>query len=196
MVRIQKICPKILRDHLAVQASSVDSPEKQILTSEKFLQANVHGTGASPTDVDAIAKTKGVENGGDGKDKSSKPGKFDGTCFWCGSYSHVMEDCRKKAAGNPKATQSPGASDPKPKGKGKGGKGKKRVKMISHLVRNPTRRLQVCSSVLSADTKGTIDETGQLGKGSRNRRSISGRPSGMEALVPMLSTLRLVRESI
>ena len=31
MVCIQKICPKILRDHLAVQASSIDSPEKQRL---------------------------------------------------------------------------------------------------------------------------------------------------------------------
>ena len=29
MVCIPKICPKILRDHLAVQASSIDSPEKQ-----------------------------------------------------------------------------------------------------------------------------------------------------------------------
>ena len=31
---IQKICPKILRDHLAVQASSIDSPENQRLTIE------------------------------------------------------------------------------------------------------------------------------------------------------------------
>ena len=57
------------------------------------------------------------------------------------------------------------------------------VKMISHLVRNPMRRLQVSSSVLSADTKGTIDETGQPRKGSRNRRSISGSPAIMEVLV-------------
>ena len=54
MVCIQKICPKILRDHLAVQSSSIDSPEKQRLTIEKFLQAN-----ATPMDVDALAKTKG-----------------------------------------------------------------------------------------------------------------------------------------
>ena len=54
----QKICPKILRDHLAVQAASVDSPEKQRLTIEKFLQANVHGSGASPMVVDALAKEK------------------------------------------------------------------------------------------------------------------------------------------
>ena len=59
MVCIQKICPKILRDHLAVQAASIDSPEKQRLTINKFLQANVHGSGASPMDVDDLAKTKG-----------------------------------------------------------------------------------------------------------------------------------------
>ena len=68
MVCIQKICRKILRDHLAVQASSVDSPEKQRLTIEKFLQANVHGSGATPMDVDALAKTKGGKKGGKGKD--------------------------------------------------------------------------------------------------------------------------------
>ena len=50
MVCIQEICPKILRDHLAVQASSIDSPEKQRLTIDKFLQANVHSR--NPTRVD------------------------------------------------------------------------------------------------------------------------------------------------
>ena len=34
MVCIQKTCPKTLRDHLAVQASSIDSPEKQRQTIE------------------------------------------------------------------------------------------------------------------------------------------------------------------
>ena len=63
MVFSQKICSKILRDHFAVQVASIDSPEKQRLTIEKFLQANVHGTGETPTDVDALA-TKG----GQGKD--------------------------------------------------------------------------------------------------------------------------------
>ena len=41
IVCIQKICPKIPRDHLAVQVTSIDSLER--LTIEKFLQANVHG---------------------------------------------------------------------------------------------------------------------------------------------------------
>ena len=58
---IQKICPKILREHLGVQAACTDSLEKQRLTVEKFLQANVHGSGASPTDVDALAMTKGEQ---------------------------------------------------------------------------------------------------------------------------------------
>ena len=63
MVCIQKICPKILHDHLAVQAASIDSPEKQRLTIEKFMQATVHGSGATPMDVDALAKTKGRQEG-------------------------------------------------------------------------------------------------------------------------------------
>ena len=70
------------------------------------------------------------------------------------------------------------------------------VKMNNHVVRNLVRRLQVSSSVLSADMKGTTDETCKLGKESRNRRSVSGRPAGMEAVLSMLSTLRWVRESI
>ena len=101
MVCIQKICPKLFRDHLAVQAASIDSLEKQRLRIEKFLQANVHGSGATPMVVDALAKTKGGKKGGKGKDKESKTKKFDGHCFWCGAYGRVMKDCRKKAAGKP-----------------------------------------------------------------------------------------------
>ena len=125
MVCVQKICPKILRDHLAVQASSIDSFEKQRLTIEKFLQANVHGSGATPMDVDALAKTKGGKKGGKGKDKVGKSKKFESNCFWCGAYGHKMEDCQKKAAGKPQVPKSPRGPGPKRKGKGKGGKGKK-----------------------------------------------------------------------
>ena len=69
MVCFHKICPKILRDHFAAQASSIDSLEKRELTIEKFLQANVHRSGATPMDVDALAKTKGGKKGGKGEDK-------------------------------------------------------------------------------------------------------------------------------
>ena len=47
-------------------------PENQRLTIEKILQANVHGSGASPMDVDALAKTKGGKKGGKGKDKGEQ----------------------------------------------------------------------------------------------------------------------------
>ena len=123
MVRIQKISPKIFRDHFAVQTSSVDSPEKQTLTIEKFLHANVHGSGATPMDVDALAK--GGKKGGKGRDKGGKSKKFEGNCFWCGAYGHMMEDCQKKAAEKPQVPKSPRGPDPKPKGKGKGGNGMK-----------------------------------------------------------------------
>ena len=122
---IQKICLKILRDHVAVQAASVDSPEKQRMTIEKFLEANMHGSGASPMDVDALANTKGGKKGGKGKDKESMSKKFDGNCFWCGAHSHRMEDCQKNVVGMPQAPKSLRGSDPKPKSSGKGSKGKK-----------------------------------------------------------------------
>ena len=71
------------------------------------------------------------------------------------------------------------------------------VKKISRRLRKPMRRrLQVSSSVLSADTRGTVDETGKPGERSRNRHDVSGNPTRVETLVPMLSTLRWVRESI
>ena len=108
MVCIQKICPKILRDHFAVQAASIE-----------------HGSGASSTDVDAHAKTKGGKKGAKGKDKGGKSKKIAGNCFRCGAYGHTREDCQKKAAGKPQVPKSPRGPDSKPKGKGKGGKGKK-----------------------------------------------------------------------
>ena len=96
MVCIQKICPKILRDHPAVQAWSIESPGKQRLTIEKFFQANVHGSGATLMDIDAFAKTKGGKKGGKVKDKGGTSKKFEGNCFWCCAYGHTMEDCQKK----------------------------------------------------------------------------------------------------
>ena len=50
-------------------------------------------------DVDALVKTKGGKKGGKGKDKGGKSKKFEGICFWCGAYGHMMEDCQQKAKG-------------------------------------------------------------------------------------------------
>ena len=83
------------------------------------------GSGATPKDVDAVAKTKGGNKGGKGKVKGGTSKKFEGNCFWCGAYGHMMEDCQKKAAGKPQVPTSPRGPDPKLKGKGKGDKGKK-----------------------------------------------------------------------
>ena len=185
MVCIQKICPKILRDHLAVQASSIDSPEKQRLTIEKFLQANVHGSGATPMDVDTLAKTKGGKKGGKGKDKGGKSKKFEGNCFWCGAYGHMMADCQKKAAGmgNRKFPSPREDLIRKQRANAKVAKVRRErrpltsgqtVRKIHRLMRKPPRMLQVSSLVLSADTRGTVNETGKPGKESRNRHEISG----------------------
>ena len=113
----RKSVQKTSVDHIAVHAASMDSFERHRLTSNKSVQANLHGSGASPMDVYAFAMIKGGKKGGKGKDKGSKPSKFDGNCFWWGAYGHAMEDCRKKAAGKPQAPKTPRGSDPKPKGK-------------------------------------------------------------------------------
>ena len=134
MVCIQKICPKILRDHLAVQAASIDSPEKQRLTIEKFRQANVHRTRASPMDVDARAKTNGGKKGGKGTDKGSKSEKFGGNCNWRSVYGHMQKDCWAKAAEKPKVPRSPRGPDLKPKGNSKGGKGKKGASSLDEAL--------------------------------------------------------------
>ena len=182
-----------------MQAASIDSPEKQRLTIEKFLQANVRGSGASPMDHDALAKTKKGMKGGSGKDKGHKSKKFDGNWYCCGSCGHVMEGCRKKAAGKPRVTQTPRGSDPKPKGKGKRGKGTKGASSLDEWPDGQDDQPSIekpIPSLMSADTNVTTDETGEPGKGSRSRRSVSGRPGRMDALAPILLTLRWVRESI
>ena len=126
MVCIQKICPKILRDHLAVQAASIDSSEQQRLTIGKFLQANVHvGQERRPWIFTPLPKSKEARKAAKGKNKGSKSKKFDGNLFWCDASGHMMEDCQKKVAGKSKTAQSPTASEPKGKGKSKGGQCKK-----------------------------------------------------------------------
>ena len=90
MVCIQKMCPKALKDHLAVQASVIDSPEKQKVAIDKFLQATSVGSGATAMDVDALAKTKGGDRGkkGAGKGDQSQSEKFEGECRWCKKKGH------------------------------------------------------------------------------------------------------------
>ena len=98
-------------------------------------------------DVDALAETKGGKKGGKGKDKGGKSKKFEGNCFWCGVYGHMMEDCQKKAVWKP-VPKSPQGPDPK----------------IHRLMRKPPRRLQVSSLMLSADTRGTVNEICSVGQ--------------------------------
>ena len=108
MVCIQKICPQILRDHLAVQASSIDSSEHR-LTIEKFRQAKVHGSGATPMDVDALAKTKGGKRGRQFKEVSrqlflvwrvwSHDGRLPKEGSWETAGSQVTARTRSEAEG-------------------------------------------------------------------------------------------------
>ena len=113
----------------------------------------MHGSGATPRDVDALAKTKGGKKGGKGKNKEPETKKFDGHCFWFGAH---MKDC---AAGKPKTAQSPNTPEPKAKGKGKGGQGKKGASSFDEWPdgqeEQPSggqvRKLQVCSWVLLTD---------------------------------------------
>ena len=65
-------------------------------------------------DVNALAKTTGGKKSGKGKHNGSKLKKFEGNCFWCGAYGHMMEDCQKKAAGKPLVPKSPRGFGPKP----------------------------------------------------------------------------------
>ena len=102
MVCIQKICPKTLRDDFAVQASSMNSPEKQKLTIEKFLQANVHGSGAAPMDVDALARTRGGKKGDKGAGKGGRTGRFDGNCDWCGEAAISRRTAGRRPQGSQK----------------------------------------------------------------------------------------------
>ena len=110
----------------------------------------------------------------------------------------MMEDCQKKAAGKPKTAQSPRASEPKGTGKkAKVANGRRErrplmngqmVKKNSRLVRNPVRRLQVCSRVLSTDVTSTTDVTGKPGNGSRNRLDDSGNPTRLDTWMRILLT--------
>ena len=110
------------------------------MTIEKFLQANVHGSGATPMDVDALAKTKGRKRGGKVKDKGGRSKKFEGTCFWCGVYGHMMEDCQKKAAGKPQVPKSPRGPGPKRMGKSKARR-ERRPLASGHTVRKILRQM-------------------------------------------------------
>ena len=55
-------------------------------------------------------------------------------------------------------------------------------------------RLQVSSSVRSADMRGTVDETGERGKNPGTGTTSVEIYTGMETLASMLSTLRFERE--
>ena len=87
----------------------------------------------------------------------------------------------------------------------KGGKGKKGASSLDEWpdgLENPPSDVKAIeevagsSLVLSADTRGTVNETGKPGQESRNRHGISGNPTRAETFVPMLSTLSWERESI
>ena len=165
MVCIQKICPKTLKDHLAVQAASIDSPDKQKVAIEKFLQANVHVNGASPMDLDALAKGKGGGKGGKPGGKTDKGDKFEGECNWCKKKGHKEAECWQKAAGKPRtpekqAGNADGGDKGGGKGDGKGAKGdpKKQRKGAVSLERWPGGESVVSTNSAGGLFVGAVDQ--------------------------------------
>ena len=98
--------------------------EEQMIIVEGKKKVMEHGTLWRIKNIDLPRPREG-NKGGKGKDKGSKPEKFDGNFFWCGAYGHVVVDCQKKAPEKPQAPRSPRGPDPKSEGRGQGGTGKK-----------------------------------------------------------------------
>ena len=184
--------------NLAVQVSSIDSLEKQKLTIEKFFQANVHGSAATPMDVDALAKTKGGKKGGKGKDKGVKEVRRQLFLVWR-VWSHdgglAKEGSWETASSQVSARTGSETEGQRQRWQRQEGASSRTVRNPSVLLRKPTRRLQVSLLVLSVDTRGTVNWTGKPGEEFRNRQEVSGHPTRVE-IVSMLSTLSWERESI
>ena len=171
-----------------LQARSIVSPEKKRLTIEKFLQANVHGTGPSPMDVDAFDKTKG----GKGKKEQTKEASRRSFTATATGVAICRRTVGRRLLGSQKypshregPIRNQGAKAKEAKARGE-----------HHPLMSGQKGLQVSSSMQSADTEGATDKTGEFGKRSGSRRSVSGRLTRMEALAPLLSTLRWLRELI
>ena len=140
-----------------------------------------------------------------GKDKGGESKKFEGNCFWCGAYGHMMEDCQKKAAGKPQVPKSPRGADPKPKGKGKGGKGKKGASSLDEWPdgqekppsdekahRGGSRSLRWCCQP-TREVQST--RLASLGKNPETGTISVEILARVETFVPMLSTLSWERDS-
>ena len=108
----KSICPKILRHHLAVQASSIDSLEKQRLTIEKFL-----GCWCPCQDQGRQERRQRKR-----QRKQAREVRWQVLLVWPCDGGLSEEGCWEAKCTPP---QSPRASDPKPKGRGNDGKGKK-----------------------------------------------------------------------
>ena len=172
MVCIQKICPIILRDHLAAQASSIDAPEKQRLTIERFLQANVHGLGASPGTLMPLPRPKEASKAAKEKTRAASQGSSMASVSGVARVVTRWRTVGRRRLGNRKRHshhELPIHQNTKAKEKGtKARRGRCRqtnglmIRATKPLVRSPKRmpRLQVSSSVLSADVRSTVDKTG------------------------------------
>ena len=99
----------------------------------------------------------------------------------------MMEDCQKKKKGSWETASSQVLAEAE--GQGKGGKGKKGASSLDEWpdgveAQPPDEKAieEVAGLllVLSADTSGTVNETGKPRKESRNRHEISGNPTRVE----------------
>ena len=105
VVCIQKICPKILRDHLAAQAASIDSLGSRDWRSRSSFRQTCTDREHRPWMLTPLPRPREARKAAKEKTKGASQRSLMVTSGdACG---HMMEDFQKKASGKPQASKSP-----------------------------------------------------------------------------------------